>query len=218
MTTPVTVLKTDDIWYRNVSILVTPSRLIEFFPNKHNTLQENLNSLVRLGVYGSLIVAMYKRDSRILVWIFVVMLLTYVINETYKTKEELEIQSFENLKTREKTPRPTINNPFMNPTYLDKHKEAVEEYHQDTQKAEATRQDIKEKFEYNLYSDIEDVFNRGNSQRQFYTVPSTTIPSDQEKFKNFLFGGMASCKEDPSACKPVQDLRRAPIDIASLTS
>jgi hypothetical protein len=211
MTTPVAVLKSDDIWYRNLSILMSPSnRLIEFFPNKHNTLQENLNSLVRLGAYGSVIIAMYKRDPKHLVWILVAMLLTYVINETYKTKEELEIQKFQNLKTRERTPRPTINNPFMNPTFLDIGKEPVEQYHQDTKQAENTREEIKEKFSYNLYSDIEDVFKGNSSQRQFYTVPSTTIPNDQETFTNFLYGGMKSCKEDSSACQPYLDLRRNP--------
>lgn len=212
MTTPVNDDKRDEIWYRDISMLYLPSRMIDFFPNKCNNLQENLNSIVRLGIYGSVIVSMYKRDTRYLGWIMVFLLFSYGVNSNYSPQEEHTKETFGHLKTRAKTPKPTINNPFMNPTYLDanKNKEPVEHYYQDTEKAENTRNEVKEKYNYNLYKDIEDVFDRNNSQRQFYTIPSTTIPNDQEAFSNFLFGGMKSCKEDSNECKPYQDLRRNP--------
>ena len=38
---------------------------------------------------------------------------------------------------------------------------------------------IDEKFNYNLYKDVSDIFDKNNSQRQFYTTPVTTIPNDQ---------------------------------------
>jgi hypothetical protein len=221
MTTPVYEKKTDKIWYKDIPILFTPSRLIDFFPTKCNTLEENLNSIVRLSIYGSIIITLYKRDPRYMAWIIIFLLLTYVIDVNYDVKVE-NYHMFDDLKTKLKKPKPTINNPFMNPVYSGsaiaegKPVVAVEQYYQDTEKAENTREDIKNKFNYNLYQDIEDVFERGNAQRQFYTVPSTTIPNDQELFSNFLFGDMKSCKENSSDCIPFRDLKRDPPVLANI--
>jgi hypothetical protein len=34
----------------------------------------------------------------------------------------------------------------------------------------------------------DDLFSDGRMDRQFYTMPSTTIPNDQTGYRNFLFG------------------------------
>lgn len=208
MSIPETQTMPDEIWYRNVSILYNPERLIEFFPNRCSSLSENLNSLARMGIYGSLLISMYKRNPNHLGWIVVVLLFTYIV---YQEQEKFTAKE---PKSRAPQParRPTVNNPFMNPTYLDagKNREPVEEYHQDTRRAQRIREDVKEKFNQNLYHDIEDVFGRNNAQRQFHTVPSTTIPSDQERFRDFLFGDMKSCKDNSDHCRPYEDLRRNP--------
>ena len=39
------------------------------------------------------------------------------------------------------------------------------------------------------------MFLRNNSQRQFVTNPSTTIPNDQSKFASRLYGTPKTCKE-----------------------
>jgi len=53
---------------------------------------------------------------------------------------------------------------------------------------------IENNFERDLFSDINDVFQRNNSQRQYTTQPSTTIPNDREGF-------MTWCWETPYVCK-----------------
>jgi len=47
-----------------------------------------------------------------------------------------------------------------------------------------------------------DVFNRTQSQRQWYSMPSTTIPNDQESFQNWLYRVPGqTCKEgNQEAC------------------
>ena len=42
---------------------------------------------------------------------------------------------------------------------------------------------------------IESLFNNKSSQRQFYTLPSTTIPNDQGGFANWLYNRGPSCKQ-----------------------
>ena len=54
---------------------------------------------------------------------------------------------------------------------------------------------IKKKFNNNLFHDIEDVYDRKNSQRQFYTMPSTTIPNNRDTFQKWLYKTPKTCKE-----------------------
>ena len=46
------------------------------------------------------------------------------------------------------------------------------------------QKDIENKFNADLYKDVNDIFGRNNSQRQFYTVPGKTNPNDLESYKN----------------------------------
>jgi hypothetical protein len=42
-------------------------------------------------------------------------------------------------------------------------------------------------FRVNWFSDPTDVFGRNQSQREFITMPSTTIPNDRESYQNWLY-------------------------------
>jgi hypothetical protein len=48
-----------------------------------------------------------------------------------------------------------------------------------------------------------------NSQRNYFTMPWTTIPNDQEKFANWLYKNPDTCKENQDACigQNYEDLR-----------
>ena len=90
---------------------------------------------------------------------------------------------------------PTADNPFMNPLLSD--------YRSDPTRPAAcpiTDEDVKKdatsKFYDNLFRDVNDVYGKNSSARQFYTLPSTTIPNAQDEFAKFCFGDMLknSCK------------------------
>ena len=51
-----------------------------------------------------------------------------------------------------------------------------------------------------IYRNLEDVFERENSQRIFYTVPITTIPNKQTEFANWLYKTGPTCKENSNNC------------------
>ena len=101
--------------------------------------------------------------------------------------------------------RPTANNPFMNPL--------VSEYNTENppQACNADDDDIKEeiedKFNENLFMDIDDLFNIKNSQRQFYTIPVPAIPNDQTEFANWLYKSALTCKEDQEQCLRYEPLQ-----------
>ena len=50
-------------------------------------------------------------------------------------------------------------------------------------------------FSSGVYRDVNDLFGKNNSQRQFYTVPGNSIPNDQDKFAKWLYSTPKTCKE-----------------------
>ena len=57
-------------------------------------------------------------------------------------------------------------------------------------------------FRTSWFSDPNDVFGKTQSQRQFYTMPSTSVPNDRESYTSWLYGNPSkTCKEgDKKSC------------------
>jgi hypothetical protein len=56
-------------------------------------------------------------------------------------------------------------------------------------------QKFKESIDPKLFRDLGDDIEFEHSMRNFYTMPNTTIPNDQETFLKFCYGNMASCRD-----------------------
>lgn len=101
--------------------------------------------------------------------------------------------------------KPTSDNPYMNPLVTDYCKDNVpvacniDDEH--------IRDQVVDKFNSDMFMDVEDVHDKANSQRQFYTVPNTSIPSNQEDFANWCYRAPVTCKEDQEQCLRYEDLR-----------
>ena len=110
------------------------------------------------------------------------------------------------VETPAKITYPTDRNPFMN-VLLDEIK------YNPTRPAAANveNKDVKltldDFFRVEFTSDPTDVFGRSQSQRQFITMPSTTVPNDQESYQNWLYKIPGkTCKEGGrDACLPGTD-------------
>jgi hypothetical protein len=111
-----------------------------------------------------------------------------------------EMRTFENATCR----KPTSDNPFMNPSVDDFNKESTP-IACNSDDADLAK-DIQLKFNGDLYRDIEDVFDKKNSQRQFYTI-AHNIPNDQEAFARWCYKFPATCKVDQERCLRYEDLR-----------
>jgi hypothetical protein len=70
--------------------------------------------------------------------------------------------------------------------------------------------DIQERIDKNfakdLFTEVSDVFERNNSQRQFYSIPGSSVP-DTINFANWLYSPENTCKVDQSKCMKFEDLR-----------
>jgi hypothetical protein len=101
--------------------------------------------------------------------------------------------------------KPTKDNPFMNPPITDFSKEfSPVGCNADD---EDIKKEIEDSFNTDLYRDVQDLFDVKNSQRQFYTVPVTSIPNDQQGFAEWLYKSPNTCKDSAEMCLRYEDLR-----------
>lgn len=193
----------DKFWINNISILYRSDRLTDFFPTTTMNLAEKLNSIFRLSVYMGIILFLINSNYLYLYIPLITAGATIVIYKTQSKKEgysETPKNRYKKEKSKKKRVKPTVNNPFMNinlitdnrtrePATLSFDKPKVQE-------------EIEEKFNYNLYRDVSDLYSKNNSQREFYTVPSTTIPNNQTSFAKWCYSTGSTCKEDTIKCAP----------------
>lgn len=101
--------------------------------------------------------------------------------------------------------RPTRDNPFMNPELSDYNN------HDPPAACNADDDEIKDEitknFNKDMYMNLDDVWEKKNSQRQFYTLPATGVPNDQAAFANWLYNSPKTCKEDQEGCLRYEDIR-----------
>lgn len=213
-----TTEKEDPFWLEDPFLLINPMRVTEFVPLKDMTTIEKLNAVARFSIYLSLVMLLVYSNPNFVFIGIITLFLTYVMFLGTKDQRQTTLESFtpedqEAVKegrygiTGVGLPckKPTQNNPFMNvlPTdYVDEPNRPPACSYDDPN----TREEIENNFSHNLYRDIDDVWDKNNSQRQYYTNPSTTIPNDRESFQNWLFKPRYVCKDgDLMACQRWDD-------------
>lgn len=206
----------DPFWTEDVNVLIKKDRLIEFVPTKDMSKDERLNALARLSVYIGIVLMLYLAKSWPLYIPIVGLAFTIFLNKTQpEAKIPPKYPTNETPKQDDPNPfipseqpvciPPTLNNPFMNVLlneYVDNPtRPAACEY-------ETVKDELESNFHYNLYQDLGDnIWNKNNSQREFFTMPYTTIPNNQGDFARWLYKTGPTCKEDGASCYRYEDLR-----------
>lgn len=120
--------------------------------------------------------------------------------ENEKEKKQKKISWEKNQEYIKNTSRkPTIDNPFTNivfSDYLDSGNLA-EPCNIDDDDIPNQMQNL---YNSSIYRNLEDVWERENSQRIFYTVPIQTVPNSQTDFANWLYKTGPSCKDNTQYC------------------
>ena len=200
----------ESFWYEDISVLLEPSKLKKYIPLKSYSKAEKLNAIVRLGFYISILfIVLTSNLNYIFIGIFC-LVITLMINsneqEKVKKDNRKNVENYENIKKDESYRRhninvdnqlencilPTDENPFMNVLLTDKRdrKAACR-----TVRNKKIKKLVDTKFNQGLFKDINSVYDRENSQREFYTMPSTTIPNNQRDFANWCYMTPKTCKE-----------------------
>ena len=172
-------------WLNDINVLYENKNYLIFFPNKSFTFVENLNAIVRLGFYYSLICYIYTGNLDAFVPFVIICIITLML---YKTSDYIEPFEMNNKKRKS-----TIDNPMINLSVTDYGKENVGI-------ADIEDKNINENLVKDLYNDIGDLSNKQFFERNFYTTPITTVPNDQGGFAEWLYkrdtcksGNMEEC-------------------------
>ena len=190
-------------WYYNVMVLF--ENITETWPDESLSFPEKLNSLARLVMINGIIMSIFYKDYRyISVSLFLLLVFGLYLRynhsqyENIKEKIENEFKSHHNpylmngdFECRESTP----TNPFANPLYGTSFDPTLSACPYDSNK-----EIVNHNFDSNLYKSHWDIYNKNNSQRQFYSLPSTSIPNDQIAYANWLYGKSDTCKSNYKTC------------------
>ena len=191
------------IWFENVNILYDKKYIFEILLKKDFDLKKKLNSLLRFTIYYCLII--YLLDNSKINYLYFIVgmgIFTYMIHYKYKESFQRKINTqlmnnnSDNINgLSDKFKLPTKDNPFMNPSLGDYNTDnslpSLDSYNN-----KGVQIEIEKNFNEELYRDVNDVFGKNNSQRQFFTVPGNDVPNDRDTF-------MKWCYQTPPTCKRV---------------
>lgn len=193
-------------WYTDISILYSKDSITEIFPSKRFDILRKLNAIVRLSILYTLVMYFMRRDQKYLIIPLIVMGVTWLIwykqediHNDHIIKESMsdkldDLVQLNDLSTECRVP--TKDNPFMNPNISDygtnvpPPPKSCPSYNNT-----GVQRRVEELFNEDLYRDVNDVFGKNNSQRQFYTVPGNRVPNDQGSFAQWCYGTPPTCKE-----------------------
>lgn len=192
-----------NFWLNNLTVLFNRSNLLEIIPNSNFDLNRKLNSILRLSIFFSVIMFILKKDYRYLLIIIITGILTIIINKNNKslnieTNEVVDIGNNDSNSNDDNgmtgCKLPSASNPFSNPTFEDYEngnlQKACNSYDNSV-----VRGMEDEYFNNDLYRDQYDIFNKGNSQREFYTMPVNSIMNDTIKFAEWCYKTPPTCAE-----------------------
>ena len=190
-------------WFDKFSILYDKKFLFDIIPKKEYDLNRKLNALLRFTIYYSLIVYLLDTKKKyVLTFILGMAVFTYLIQMKYKetfmnkvnnslmnNSEDMNINDLSS-----ECRIPNKDNPFMNPVLTDygndKSKQACYSYNN-----KGVQRVIENNFEEDLYKDVNDIFGKENSQRQFFSVPGNSVPNDRDTFMKWCYQTPPTCKE-----------------------
>jgi hypothetical protein len=193
-------MSVDPFWYNNYDIIFSDQRYLEFFPTKQMNMTEKLNAITRFAIYVSIALSVLTHNYNYFVILIFVMAMTYFLYTNESAKEHF-LPPTKNVKN---CTMPEKDNPFMNINLItdDKTKPEACISHNDVD----VKNNIEGKFNDKLYRDVGDMYGKNNSQREYYTMPSTTIPNKQTSYAKWLYKQSSTCKEDGVKCAPNWDV------------
>ena len=204
-------------WFQDLNVLLNMDLAGEIFPKREMPYSAKINAMVRFSWYLGILGMIVNMNYLFLYIPFVTMLITYLLYLFREKENRAEAarmaavspqkslgekdgfidstlaDKFEEYLNKEgKCTDPSVTNPFMNPLPFDnRHRSPACNIYANQAKQIA----VELAYDQGRYRDNNDVWNSDGGRRQFYTVASTTYPSDQGSFANWLYKRGPTCKE-----------------------
>jgi hypothetical protein len=188
---------------------------VTLLPPRHSCVSELTNVIVVSYVVGTLL-SLFFIDFAIYILAVVTLLLipSFVAygdamrpyDSPYPKPEGFQMPSTPHMEIPATVTYPTDRNPFMNVLINEIKYNPTRPPAADIS-SEGVKISLDDFFRVEFTSDPTDVFGRSQSQRQFITMPSTTVPNDQDSYQNWLYKIPGkTCKEGGrEACLPGTD-------------
>ena len=195
-------------WFKDISILYNKNYLLEIIPKKEYDFSRKLNAVVRFAIYYSILLYIFKRDGNILCFPFITIVITVFLHRTNRdetnddamkglmsSKGHTSIEDIDAMImdiNKDVFREPDDDNPMMNQNTFDlyENKKAVPTYNNPGMKRK-----VEETLDSGIFKDSNDLFNRRNSQRQWYTMPNTEAMNKQTEFAKWCYMTPPTCKE-----------------------
>ena len=187
----------------NPYILMDKDHIQELWPTKEMSYTNKFNAITRLVILLSVLGFLVLKSLKFLLAGVLTITVMVFLFKRQRIQEPFTVEP-PPLAPSNFT-QPTMKNPLMNVLLPElngdpKRKQAAESFDPSTEKNinESVRQ--QNKIDPLLFQGIKNDIDLEMSMRQFYTNPNTTVPSKQDEFAQFCYGGMLSAKEgDPLA-------------------
>uniref|UniRef100_A0A6C0KS96 Minor capsid protein P9 transmembrane helices domain-containing protein n=1 Tax=viral metagenome TaxID=1070528 RepID=A0A6C0KS96_9ZZZZ len=188
----------EKIWFDDLQNFITYDNYYVILPLQQMSIAEKINAIVRFFVYLGIFLTLLKNDYRYLFFGIIAGLLSIFLYN-YEVKQKIESEKFLEKKQldivdNKVCSRSTVDNPFMNSSIADislnpEHPQACNIDNNGIKNV------IKKNYDRRMFKDVSDIYDKLASQRQFYTMPVTTIPGDQKSFAEWCYGNPATCKD-----------------------
>lgn len=173
--------------------------MINFIPLINMSFKDKILAITNIIIFISLILSLITRNIVFILFGIILIIFLYYI---YLYNDNISIETNETLKNRnlgivdnKLCVIPTIENPFMNPSIID-YTNNNNNIKSCPIEKDLINNNIIKYFGQNVYKDINDIYEKDYSARQFYTMPSTTIPNDRKSYENWLYYRGKTCKEN----------------------
>lgn len=182
----------EQLWIYNPHILFM--KITELYPSNTNN---NFNAIARYWMISGIIFLIFSSYK----WAYICLIgfiLTTIFGYLYYKKEDTK-DKIKKMRKYNSCRRTTINNPMGNVLPLDEnpHLEACND---------DTKEDIEDNLFFEYYEDENDLVGR-KKQKNFITMPITSIVNKREKFLNFMYRPKQMCRSNGIGCEKFRDLR-----------
>lgn len=173
---------------------------INFIPLINMTFKDKILSIINFIIFLALVLSLiFKNVIYILIGLIIIIFLFYIYlyenNIKIKKQKILKDNNLEYIDNKICV-SPSLDNPFMNPSIIDykNNNNNIKACSYTTN--EIIEENVNNYFSKNVFKDINDIYQKNYSARQFYTVPATTIPNDRDSYEKWLYSRPKTCKEN----------------------
>ena len=189
----------EKIWYEDLLNWFTAENYYVIIPMDNMTMAEKLNAIARFFVYLGVILALVTLKYAYVFFGIIACLFTAAIYEFEGRKQKRAEKFLDDndlaVMDRQLCARPTLENPFMNPNKFGASSNTELPSGACNTSNPEVQASMNANYNAKVFKDVNDIWGRNSSQREFYTVPSTTLGGDQAGFAKWLYGTGPTCKE-----------------------